>query len=297
MAHQQGGAFGLAAEPPGAHENPPHQPGAGGLIARRSDCATPSASASIPSFPHLLIVIALKTRPAFSALVLAFAVPAQGAVIFWEELPYFSAADSPFYEGIQAGTIYLEDFEDHELNTPYVVSWDWPNSNQRGRTMRAAGNSFAWSVDGDDGLNGDFMGRNGDAWTTTSASNGGILGSMEFRFVPDILGRYPTFVGFVITAASDPFDDVAFGTQTLTGPESSDNEYDPLTWIPQISFPGDTRTHRFFGIYAESGISRLNIQNVAQIDHLQYGYAIPEPGPGGVAALAGMFWLVRRRRT
>jgi hypothetical protein len=220
-------------------------------------------------------------------------------VIFWEELPYFSADDSPFYEGIQAGTIYLEDFEDHALNTPYVDSWDWPNSNQRGMSWDTLGGNpnRSWSVDADDGLTGDFRGHGGDTWTTLSASNGGILGSMEFRFVPDILGRYPTFVGFVITAASDPFNEVALGTQTLTGPESSDNEYDPLSWIPQISFPGDTRTHRFFGIYAESGISRLNIQNVAQIDHLQYGYAIPEPGAGGLAALAGLLWAIRRRRT
>jgi hypothetical protein len=35
----------------------------------------------------------------------------EGATMHYEELPYFSAADSPFYPGIQAGTIYLEDFE------------------------------------------------------------------------------------------------------------------------------------------------------------------------------------------
>ena len=51
---------------------------------------------------------------------------ARAAVTIWEELPYFSAADSPFYAGITAGDIYLEDFEDHELNTPHVISWDSP---------------------------------------------------------------------------------------------------------------------------------------------------------------------------
>jgi hypothetical protein len=65
---------------------------------------------------------------ALSAILLSAALASSGraAVIFWEELPYFSAEDSPFYAGIRAGTIYLEDFEDHELNTPYVISWDSP---------------------------------------------------------------------------------------------------------------------------------------------------------------------------
>lgn len=35
---------------------------------------------------------------------------------FWEEIPYFRAEDSPFYGGMRAGTIYLEDIENHELN-------------------------------------------------------------------------------------------------------------------------------------------------------------------------------------
>ena len=30
---------------------------------------------------------------------------AKGSIIFREELPYFSAEDSPFYQGIQAETI------------------------------------------------------------------------------------------------------------------------------------------------------------------------------------------------
>lgn len=42
------------------------------------------------------------------------------ASILWDPLPYFSEADSPFYQGILDGTIYLEDFEDQALNTPFV---------------------------------------------------------------------------------------------------------------------------------------------------------------------------------
>ena len=124
-----------------------------------------------------------------------FPAAATGALTFWEELPYFSGQDSPFYDGIQAGTIYLEDFEEHELNTPNIVSWDWPRSEQIGRTHRPGNLNSTYSVDADDGLNGDFRGHGGDTWTTRSASNGQSLGRMEFRFEPDILGRYPTCVG------------------------------------------------------------------------------------------------------
>ena len=101
---------------------------------------------------------------------------------------------------------------------------------------------------------------------------------------------------FVITDPLDPFRDVEFGTSTLSGPESPEDTYDPLTWIPTLSFPGDTRTHRFFGLEVEDGITRLNISNVRQIDHLQYGYApIPEPSPG-LLVLVGLAATVLRRR-
>ena len=239
---------------------------------------------------------------------------ARAAVTIWEELPYFSAADSPFYAGITAGDIYLEDFEDHELNTPHVISWDSPRqtnlrrdgtptdkfpvfSRQIGRTHLTPFNrQITWSVDGDDGLNGDFTGLLGDTWTTLDIVTNQIYGSMEFRFTPDELGRYPSYVGFVVTEALDPFSDVEFGTSTLVGPEGPELGYDPLTWIPQPnSFPGDTRQHRFFGIHVPEGIWRLNIRNVRQMDHLQYGYAIPEPSAAGLAAGAALCWLAGRR--
>ena len=237
----------------------------------------------------------MNLRPLFS-LVLLWPQFGTGAVTFWEEVPYFGAEDSPFYAGIQAGTIILEDFEDHELNTPNVVSWDSPLSDQIGRTYRDGNPNSTWSVDADDGLNGDFRGHDGDTWTTRSASNGQRLGRMEFRFEPDILGRYPSYVGFVVTEPHDYFEFVELVAVPESGVEGEwPDEYDSLTWIPPQSFPGDTRTHRFFGIHEESGISVLRLNNVAQIDHLQYGYAIPEPG-AGLLASTGVFLLLARRR-
>ncbi len=244
--------------------------------------------------------------PIALSVLFALVGGARAAVIFYEELEYFQSEDSPFHARIAAGNGYLEDFEDHALDTPHVVSWDVPRlgSIQIGRTHRFAtgtgvpvNQNSTWSVDADDGLNGDFRGDDGDSWTTVNASQGGILGFMEFRFEPDPLGRYPTFVGFVITEALDPFSDVEFGTATLSGPEAPDNSYDPLSWIPPVgTVRGDARTHRFFGIEVEDGITRLTIDNVRQIDHLQYGYApVPEPTVA-VSVMSGIATLSMRRR-
>ena len=58
-----------------------------------------------------------------------------GAGLFiYEPTPYLSEEDSPFIQGIRAGTIYLEDFEDQALNTPFVTAPD--NLGYFGQTMR-----------------------------------------------------------------------------------------------------------------------------------------------------------------
>jgi len=260
-------------------------------------------------------------RPAFLAVSapLAYAlsfpppVSADTMVNYYEELPYFQHSDSPFFDRFVNGeAAYLEDFEDHALNTPNVVSWDVPRpgSLQIGRTLRFATGSgvpvnlnSTWSVDADDGLNGDFIGA-GDTWTTVNASNGQILGLIQFRFEPDELGRYPTWVGFVVTEALDPFDEVEFATLTFGINADTDSTYDPLSWIPILdSFPGDTRTHRFFGteiddsLSGTAGFTGLVVRNVRQIDHLQYGYApIPEPSPAVLLIIVATSQLFPRRR-
>ena len=115
-------------------------------------------------------------------------------VRIWEQVPYLGASDSPFFQGIQAGTIFLEDFEDQQLNTPYVTSWDYPRiqgeqdgwvvaSDQRGSSFRALGNTLGvFSVDADDGLNDGYLGLLGNTWTAVNVYQGGVNDSMEFRF-------------------------------------------------------------------------------------------------------------------
>ena len=126
------------------------------------------------------------------------------ASILWDPLPYFSEADSPFYQGILDGTIYLEDFEDQALNTPFVREPD--NLSYFGRTIRSIApdirDGFVRSVDGDDGL-GDFEGFLGDSWITTNIGSNTGSDRASFEFLPNDDGLYPSYVGIVITAAND----------------------------------------------------------------------------------------------
>jgi hypothetical protein len=54
--------------------------------------------------------------------------------------------------------------------------------------------------------------------------------------------------------------------------------------------------HRFIGIFHEDGIAELSVSNIAQLDHLQYGYAIPEPDIVVLFPLAGVILFRRRRK-
>jgi hypothetical protein len=68
--------------------------------------------------------------------------------------------------------------------------------------------------------------------------------------------------------------------------------------IQVSSFPGldSTIGDQFFGIYSDTGISRIAIQRKRAIDHIQYGWAIPEPGTAVLVLAAGGLVLLRRRR-
>lgn len=201
--------------------------------------------------------------------------------------PYLGAFDSPFFTGIEAGTIYLEDFEDGALNTPFVSS--------PGMTIKSFDPTRrAFSVDEDDGLNGDFMGFGGDAWDVDSTGLG-------FTFEADLFGRFPTFVGFVITEPESFRDRSEFPQITFLDPSGDGPEVFEEIRLDTTDWPigdglVDTRSHRFFGVFHEAGIESFHMSNVEQIDHLQYGYAIPEPSCGVLFLLGIMGLLGRRRR-
>jgi hypothetical protein len=223
---------------------------------------------------------------------------AKGAITYGPS-PYFGASDSPFNAGIQAGTIYLEDFEDHALNTPNVAAVGTPTHPWNSVTWKTLNpGAAARSVDADDGLLGDFMGFAGDSFVSRFVGSG-LISSFHFQFSADAQGRYPTFFGIVITRPADIFEDIEIGIWAPTDPNVRlfpDAEFPPADWFNNPnSFPGDTRIHRFIGFYHEAGFGGAFIAGAAEVDHLQYGYAIPEPGAFLLACL-GVGLAFRRRR-
>jgi hypothetical protein len=244
------------------------------------------------------------------SLSTAFFMESLSATTFlYEPSPYFGASDSPFYGGIVDNTgqgIFLETFEDNELNTPFVQTNN--NGTFIGTTFRtrspAAEDRFIFGVDEDNGLI-DGNGFGGDTWLTIDRRTNGVSGMMEFIFSPDNQGRLPFYVGFVVTSVLDVDRDVDVGFRDVNGNLlESDAEFEPEEWgLDPVSgrpfeglFRGDPRTHRFIGLYSDEGIVNLRIQNVFQLDHLQYGYSIPEPTVCSFFALAVGGGFLRRKR-
>jgi hypothetical protein len=242
----------------------------------------------VKRFPSLLLSLGLAAAGSLESL--------SGATFrMWDPTPYRSALDSPFYQGIQGGIIFLEDFEDGLLNTPFVRDGAGPLA--FGTTYRSlitpTGVSPISNVDGDDGIL-DFHGSQGDSWITVR-SDTGPLEYFEFEFEPNEEGQYPLFVGIVVTEVADIFDEVDIGVYGEAGLNlATSAEFDPRLWF-DMNLSGDLETHRFIGFYAEEGIRRFRGINTLQVDHLQYGYGIPEPSVITLMTLAAFASFPRRR--
>ena len=53
----------------------------------------------------------------------------------------------------------------------------------------------------------------------------------------------------------------------------------------------------FEGIYVQGGISSIHFRDFLEVDHLTYGYAIPEISTGLLTLAAGTLILARRARS
>jgi RHS repeat-associated protein len=181
---------------------------------------------------------------------------------------YRQFSDSPWYN-FSGSWFYLEDFEDHALNTPGVTALSG------GVVSVIFGPTFHDSVDGDDGIL-DGLGRNGDDFY--EPYNLGV----KFAFNQQILGHYPTHVGLVFT-------DGYQNNQGRTFFETFDASGNSLGVKGPFSFPftthnGEAINDFFLGFYHQAGISAVRVwnnQNGIEIDHLQYGYR--EPSGNNVA--------------
>ena len=200
---------------------------------------------------------------------------------------YLQQSDSPFFgTDFSGGYFYLEDFEDHALNTPGATGLTG------GPTSITFGPTFHDSVDIDDGAL-DGSGLAGDSWFNGGASTG-------FSFNAAALGGLPTHVGVVWT--DGPFNTpVTFIAMNADGSAISCS-IGPSAGFANASFNGETAEDNFFGCIDPGGISKIEVINQfgggIEVDHLQYGLAaappVPEPATLVLLALGGM--LAARRR-
>jgi RHS repeat-associated protein len=180
---------------------------------------------------------------------------------------YRQFSDSPWYN-FSGSWFYLEDFEDHILNTPGV------SAPFGGLVSILYGPTFHDSVDGDDGIL-DGSGSNGDTFYNPNAFQG-----IKFVFNQQVLGNYPTHAGLVYTDGYNEGETYyeAFGSNGnslgIRGPFA----------FPSTTHKGESINDFFLGFYNQGGISAIRIWNTQadiEIDHLQYGYR--EPSGNNVA--------------
>jgi len=199
------------------------------------------------------------------------------ALVTYGPTRYLQTSDSPWYQGIQNGTIYLEDFKDGLLNSPFVSA----NGRIRGPGDRR-------SVDADDGVL-DGRGENGGTW---SAGDGEIL---ELSFDPNEENSLPAYVGIVMTKTARAFERISVSTLGEANLTRLHFDLTPLFKKSNANFVFDSSEAQFVGFYAPEGIISVTFESARFFDHLQYGYAVPEPG-GAMLACVGFTLLVAHRR-
>ena len=219
---------------------------------------------------------------------------------FFEVENYRGRSENPFLGNPSLGMVYLDDFEPpnsdvfpfNTLATPYATGWNGGNSGSSLRGVRE--DSYLSDTDG--GL--------GYRWTVTA-----IYGDtrkdppgIHFDFTPDANGKLPEYIGAALLGK--------FDLQNVGGLYNSIFVYDrngmeitggawqlpkPMLSDPIPEDPSDYFSH-FAGIYYSEGISRIQFRDFVEVDHLTYGYSIPEPSTALLATAAGLLCLRRKRR-
>jgi hypothetical protein len=207
---------------------------------------------------------------------------------------YFGRAQNPFFGNPELSTVYLEDFElpnfttypYNYLNTPNARGW---NGARSGSTMAGVREDYA-PTDPNGGL--------GYYWTNAvhTLDTDKLPAGIHFDFTPDAQGRLPEYVGAALRGSrilgTNPDFNVILVYDRI-GQEVTNGEW--LIPKPPTGQAIEDLFINFEGIYVPGGISRILFRDFREVDHLTYGYAIPEPSAGWLAAAGGWLWLRRRR--
>jgi hypothetical protein len=122
---------------------------------------------------------------------------------------------------------------------------------------------------------------------------------IHFDFTPNAQGQLPEYAGAALRGFGLLGNGPAFNTILVY--DKNGVEVTAGQWqIPKPVFNPDLPIEDLFlnfeGICVPGGISSIHFRDFSEVDHLTYGYAIPEPSTTGLAAATGL-WLLRRRRS
>lgn len=193
--------------------------------------------------------------------------------------PYYSKADSPFPVDGSNPNFFLEDFEPPANLPPSdLIVGEFSSF---GATREIGGIQAGTSIGEDDRIDG--SGRNGWCGSLNTRVIRGTeaqLNMFGVDFNAEMLGFFPTAVGFVVTHGVSHY--------------SSFSVYNPDGARKDLSLRGlNTNTAsqgggQFVGITDSEGISRIEIlqtiiygettaDEILLFDHFQYGLSVPEP--------------------
>jgi hypothetical protein len=217
----------------------------------------------------------------------------QGSSLFYHVDHYRSRQDSPFVAGLQQGTMFLENFENigpdrypyNFMTTPNAQGWNGLRSG-----------SPLGGVQEDISSNG--IGYYWSSSAQSSISNQ-LPNGIHFNFTADEQGRFPEYVGAALVGrglkATGPNFNVIL-VYDRNGVEITNGAWQIPKPNYDIPYLEEDLFNNFEGIYVPGGISMIHFRDFLEVDHLTYGYSIPEPTVTLLAPAAGLLCLRRKRK-
>jgi hypothetical protein len=230
-------------------------------------------------------------------IALAETEVSRAAVSYYQTDNYLGRDDNPFWTDVTLDKVYLENFEQRNLETPPYNYLTTPYAQGWNGTI---GGAPGHGVQED-------LAKSGDLGHTWSSSGGRPATTkpptgIHFDFTPDPQGRLPEYAGAALLGR---FDENGTGNlyNSIFVYDKDGLEVTGGAWKfvrpPVSAIPSDPAEYflNFYGVQVPGGISRIHFRDFLEVDHLTYGYsAIPEPASAGLAAAAALAFGLRRKR-
>lgn len=199
-----------------------------------------------------------------------------GSVTFFGPQPYLSIADSPF--DTSGAGFFIEDFEDGTLDTPPGVREWYPG-------IILEPSAMTDSVDADDGS---IDGQSTEGYSFYPTLRGGTFSNPPLRYTTygivfeetSAMGL-PNFAGVAVT------DGVPDSTLLVSVREANGNYQTRQFRISMDGgADGETAEDLFVGATSDQGIRTIKVEHQYvshafdprfEVDHVQFGYYVPEP--------------------